>query len=300
MVTFQRHDVEFSSDRTVCRAWLYQPSLPGALPCIVMANGFGGTRDTTMEPYAGAFAAAGYAVLVFDYRHFGASDGEPRQLASIPWQLTDWASAVGWARRQPTVDPRRIALWGSSFSGGHVVMVAARDRDIAAVSAQVPMMDGLAAGLMVMRYAGLGVLLRLVALGVLDGAGSLLGRPPVYVPLVGPPGEVAAMSSRDAEAGHRRLVGPSWRNQVVARVVPTIVAYRPIRHAHRIRCPVLIILCKDDTLTPNGAARALARKLGPRAEIREYDMGHFDIYEGEGFARSSSDEIAFFDRVLKR
>ncbi|MGH8458186.1 MAG: alpha/beta hydrolase, partial [Nevskiales bacterium] len=152
----KREDVEFQSQDVICRAWLYRSQTPVAspAPCIIMAHGLGGTRDAGLQPYAEKFVAAGYVVLLFDYRHFGASDGEPRQLLSIGRQLDDWAAAIHFARGLSGVDPAKIALWGSSFSGGHVLVAAARDGKVAAVSSQGPMMDGLAAALNVVRYAG--------------------------------------------------------------------------------------------------------------------------------------------------
>lgn len=229
-----RRDVEFDSAGTTCRAWFYAPEASGARPCIVMAHGLGGTRDAGLEPYAEAFRAAGYGVLLFDYRHFGASDGEPRQLLSVPRQLDDWAAAIACARRLPGVDAGRIALWGSSFSGGHVIVAAARDGRIAAVSAQGPMMDGRAAVLNLLRYAGVGTLLRLSAAGLRDQLGAWLGRAPVYVPLIAPPGGFAAMSSADAESGYRAIVPPGWRNQMSARLALQLPLYRP-DHRRRAR-----------------------------------------------------------------
>src|ERR1019366_378617 len=96
-------------------------------------------------PFAQRFAEAGLDALAFDYRHFGASDGEPRQLLSIPSQLEDYAAAIAFARELPGVDPDRIAVWGSSYAGGHVVPVAVADGRVAAVISQVPAMDGVAA-----------------------------------------------------------------------------------------------------------------------------------------------------------
>lgn len=293
-----RRDVEFDSAGTTCRAWFYAPEASGARPCIVMAHGLGGTRDAGLEPYAEAFRAAGYGVLLFDYRHFGASDGEPRQLLSVPRQLDDWAAAIACARRLPGVDAGRIALWGSSFSGGHVIVAAARDGRIAAVSAQGPMMDGRAAVLNLLRYAGVGTLLRLSAAGLRDQLGAWLGRAPVYVPLIAPPGGFAAMSSADAESGYRAIVPPGWRNQMSARLALQLPLYRPITAAARVRCPVLIGACRRDSVAPAGAAIALADKLGPRAELKLYDFGHFGIYVGAGFAQSSQDQLEFFRRTL--
>ena len=96
-----RIDVEFLSHGTTCRAWLYRPQGSGpqhsaARPCVVMAHGFGATRDASLAPYAERFAAAGLAVLLFDYRHFGASDGEPRQLVSVRRQLDDYVQRRGF------------------------------------------------------------------------------------------------------------------------------------------------------------------------------------------------------------
>lgn len=297
-----REDVEFRSGGLRCRAWLYRPGQTDtarrALPCIVMAHGLGGTRSARLAPYAERFAAAGLMVLLFDYRHFGDSEGSPRQLVSIRRQLQDWAAAIACARGIDGVDPGRIALWGSSFSGGHVIVAAARDGKVAAVSAQGPMMDGLAATLNIIRYAGLGMALRLVARGLRDAAQALVGLPPVYVPLVAPPGRLATMSTPDAEPGYLAIAGPGWRNEICARFALTLATYRPIAHAARIDCPALVAVCTSDSVAPAGAAIETARRIGARALLQHYDFGHFDIYVGSGFERSVGDQLEFFRRAL--
>jgi pimeloyl-ACP methyl ester carboxylesterase len=296
----KREDVEFQSRDVICRAWLYRPESPviSPAPCVVMAHGLGGTRDAGLEPYAEKFAAAGYVVLLFDYRHFGASDGEPRQLLSIGRQLEDWAAAIHFARGLAGVDPAKIALWGSSFSGGHVLVAAARDGKVAAVSSQGPMMDGLAAALNVVSYAGIVMLLRLSTHAVLDQVRGLLGMPPAYIPLIAAPGQLAAMSSHDSLSGYSAIVPRHWRNEMAARLVLYLATYRPITYVKRLPCPILILACMKDTVAPVSAALATAKKAGNKAELKQYDIGHFDIYVGEGFARSSADQLAFFNRVL--
>jgi len=295
-----RTDVVFNSDGVTCRAWWYSPQTAAAVPtpCIVMAHGLGGTRDSGLEPYAEAFSAAGFCVLLFDYRHFGASDGEPRQLLSIERQLDDWAAAIRYARTQPGVDPERIALWGSSFSGGHVIVAGARDGRVAAVSAQGPMMDGLASVLAYTRYAGPLQLLKLSGVGVLDQLRGWLGMSPAYVPLIAPPGGLAAMSSRDAYTGYGAIVPPGWRNQMAARLALTLATYRPITYAARLKCPALIQVCMLDTVAPASAAIATAEKLGANCTLKQYNIGHFDIYVGEGFKQSSADQLEFFRKQL--
>ena len=295
-----REDILFRSEGAACRAWLYRSAAARAsAPIIVMAHGLGGLRSAGLEPYAQRFAAAGFAVLLFDYRHFGASDGQPRQLVSIRRQLQDWAAAIRCARLLPGIDPARVALWGSSFSGGHVVVAAARDGRVPAISAQGPMMDGLAATLNIGRYAGIGMLLRLVARGLRDVVAALLGRPPVMLPLVAPPGQTATMSTPDAEPGYRAIVGPDWRNEICARFALTLALYRPVAHARGVRCPALIAAAHNDSVAPAAAAVEAARRIGERAELRLYDCGHFDLYVGAGFARACEDQVAFFTRVLR-
>ncbi|MGM0451262.1 MAG: alpha/beta hydrolase [Pseudomonadota bacterium] len=294
-------EVRFRVDGEALAGWWFEPQMPARspCPCIVMAHGLGGTRNAGLVPYARTFAEAGFAVLLFDYRHFGASEGEPRQLVSVRRQLADWQGAIDFARHQTGIDPRRIALWGSSFSGGHVIVAAARDGGVAAVSAQGPMMDGLAAVMNVVEYAGIGGILRLSGLALRDQARALVGGAPLYAPIVGHPGETAAMATEDAYDGYRAIAPADWRNELAARLALQLPLYRPLRYARRVPCPVLILVCGRDSVAPPEAAEKVASRAGGRAELHRYDdLGHFDIYVGEGFQRSSSDQLAFFQRHL--
>ncbi len=265
-----RRDVAFDSDGVTCRAWLYapEPNVARPAPCIVMAHGLGGTRECALDPYAQAFAQAGYFVLLFDYRNLGASDGEPRQVVSIPRQLEDWAAAIAFARATPGVDPKRIGLWGTSLSGGHVLVVAARDPSIAAISAQCPMVDGRASVYMIVHELGWGPVLRLGLSGLLDKARALFGLSPYYVPIVAPPGEFAAMASHDAYKGLLAIVPPNWRNEIAARVFLVMRCYRPKRAAKSVKCPALVIACKKDSVTSPRATIKAAASMGERARAR--------------------------------
>src|SRR5437868_2434625 len=120
-----RRDVAFNSSGDECRAWLFLPDAERT-PLVILGHGLGATREYGLEPYARRFADAGIAALVFTYRHFGDSGGEPRQLLDIERQLDDWAAALAYARNLDGIDTARIALWGTSFGGGHVLVAAAR------------------------------------------------------------------------------------------------------------------------------------------------------------------------------
>jgi pimeloyl-ACP methyl ester carboxylesterase len=291
----ERRDITFDSSGERCAAWLYEPDAPAPYPCIVLAHGFGGVRTARLWAFAERFADAGLAALVFDYRHFGDSGGEPRQLIDIAEQHDDWRAAIECARRLEGVDPDRVALWGSSFSGGHVAVIAAEDHRVAAAISQGPFLDGLWA----LRAAGLADVARLTVAGLRDEARRLRGRPPYRIPIVGPPGRVAAMNSPDAEPGYRAMFEPGaeFINEVAARVGLRIGGYRPIRYARRIACPWLVCVADGDVVTPPQPARKAAAR-APRADVRHYAGGHFDIYRGETFERVVGDEIDFLERHL--
>jgi len=290
-----RADAGFSSGGVRCAAWIYSPEGDGPHPCLVMAHGFAGVREQRLDAYAERFAAAGLAVVLFDYRHFGSSDGEPRQLLEIGRQLEDWRAAIAFARGLDGVEARRVALWGSSFSGGHVVALAAGDPSIAAVVSQAPFTDGLSAT----RAGGAAAALRLALAGLRDQLSALVGRAPYLVPAVGPPGTLAMMSSPEAEPGMRSLDPPqsSWRNRVAARVALRILPYRPYARFARLRCPVLVAVCERDDTTPPGPAVRAARR-SPNAELVRYPIGHFEIYLDPHFERTVADQLEFLTRNL--
>lgn len=176
------------------------------VPCVIMGHGFAATRECGIAPFAEAFANAGYAAVMFDYRHFGASGGEPRQLLVPSREVEDWLSAIAFVRKLDGIKSDAIALWGTSFGGGLVTVAAARDGNVQAIIAQCPMMDGLASVFEVIRYAGIAQVMKLSAHGALDITRSLLGMSPHYIASAGRPGEMAAMSAADCYDGYLALI----------------------------------------------------------------------------------------------
>jgi uncharacterized protein len=178
----QREKVHFGSGDTSCAAWHY-PGANGA--CVIMAGGLAVTKEPGTDLFARRFHGAGFTVLAFDYRHLGESGGQPRQVVRIGEQLADWQAAIAYARSLPGVDPTRLAIWGFSLSGGHVVPVASRHPDLAAAIAQTPNADGPAAMANAMRHTTPLALLDVTGRAVRDAVGGLAGRDPLLVPLAG-------------------------------------------------------------------------------------------------------------------
>ncbi len=293
-----RRDVTFDSGGESCAAWLYEPDGDGPHPCVVLAHGFGGTREARLWAYAERFRDAGVTALVFDYRYFGDSTGEPRQLISIRRQLEDWRAAISYARSLDGVDPERIALWGSSFSGGHVVKLASEDHRIAAVISQTPFSTGAAA----LAAASPKETLRLTVGGLLDGLAAITRSEPLRIPLVNTPGRGGAMTQPGALEGYRSLFADSdaeLRNEFCGRGALGLASYAPARRAPKVRCPLLVVVVGDDDVTPPEGARRMAAD-APRGELIDYGPqgGHFRIYTGDLFERTVADQTDFLRRSL--
>lgn len=290
----ERLDLQFPSGNVQCSAWLYLPATPRA-PVIVMAHGLGAVRTMRLDAFAERFCEAGYACLVFDYRHFGDSEGEPRQLLDVNRQLEDWQAAMACARSRPEVDSRRVILWGTSFSGGHVIAAGARDGRVAAVVSQCPFTDGLASTLALGPISGL----KVSVLAVVDVLGSLVGAAPVMVALSGKPYSAALMTAPDAEPGYRALkpAGPPIPALVAARFGLQITTYYPGRRAADLACPVLFCVCDKDTVAPARRTLRHVRK-APQGTVKVYPEGHFDIYVGQAFERVVADQIDFLHRTV--
>ncbi|MBI5290161.1 MAG: alpha/beta hydrolase [Chloroflexi bacterium] len=292
-----RVDITFDSGGQQVAGWFYAPDGAGPEPwsCVVMGHGFAAVKEARLDAFAERFAEAGLACLVFDYRHFGASGGQPRQVINIRKQQEDWRAAIAYARTRSDVDRGRVALWGTSFGGGHVLDVAKKDHGIAAAVLHLPLVDSLAAA----KGEGLGQSLRLGLAGLRDELRRLLRRPPHLIPVVGPPGTLAVMTTPEAEPGYLSIVrdAPSWQNTVAARIALEMALFRPGRKTASVSCPSLFVVGMHDTVTPPEATLRTALRT-PGARLMGLPTGHFDAYLGDAFEEAVTAEAAFLVQHL--
>lgn len=298
-VPVQREKVSFTSGGTRCAAWHY-PGTNGG--CVIMAGGTSVTKEPATDLFAARFNAAGFAVLAFDYRRFGESGGAPRQVVDFADQVADYRAAIDCAAGLPGVEPDRIALWGFSLAGGHVLRAAAAAPQVAAVIAQTPVVDGRAIAPHALRSMTPGAMLRLFGRGVADALGGLLGRPPLLVPTAGVRGAVASLTTADAMDGDHALDPDNrhttWDRTVAARIVLRLGTYRPGRDAARIACPLLVVVCDDDRSALPAPALRAARS-APAGETAHLPGTHYAPFLAAHEAAVAA-ELAFLERHVAR
>lgn len=284
--------------RCVGDLWRADPPPGGAGGIVVLGHGLGATRAMGLAAYAERFAQAGLSALTFDYRHFGDSEGRPRGVISISRQLADWTAAIAFARELEGIDPARVAAWGSSFGGGHVLTLATRDLGLAAVVAQCPFTDGIASALTIAPASTA----RVMAAAVADLLAALRGAEPIRVAAAGRRGQAALMTAPDAQPGYERLLAldPAPHPGPAARFALRVPAYRPGRRLNRVGVPTLMCVCDPDTVAPTATtARHFRRAGNPHLVLRSYPYGHFDIYSGEPFEQVVSDQVEFLRTRLQ-
>lgn len=296
-----RETVEYKVGADTVRSWLYLPEKVNfPAPGIVLCNGFGGTKDIILERYATRFTEAGFAVLAMEYRHFGKSDGDPRNAFTFREQEEDLKSSVDYLRSRVEVGPDYVFIWGSSAGGIYGINLAAEDHRIAGIIAQCPGLDHKKDGDVVMKREGFGFLLKLIFHAQRDKGRSRFGLSPHMIPLVGRPGTTALLTAPGAFEGYSGLVSPSsdFRNELCARVMLMPHGSDPIEKSKDIRCPVLLCICEKDKLVASGSHEKVAENLGEKAMIKSYPIGHFDIYHGEWYEQALSDQIDFLNGVI--
>ncbi|KVO53866.1 alpha/beta hydrolase [Burkholderia stagnalis] len=298
-----RYDIEFLSEGTILRGWFYEPDPHGigtaTHPAIVMAHGFSAVKEQYLDRYAEVFAASGFAVLVYDHRGFGASDGHPRQEVDPVLQRRGYRDAISYLLTRPDVDAARIGIWGTSYSGGHVLEVAAIDRRVKCVVSQVPTISGYQSAL---RRTRSDLVPALLTRFDEDRAHRFAGGTPAMLPAVSDDPQVAcAMAGADAfrfftESAAR--FAPNWKNEVTLRSAEMARENEPGQYVARISpAPLLMIVADQDWLTPTDLClQAWQAALEPK-QLLMINGGHFTPYV-EHFEATSRAAAQWFERHL--
>jgi hypothetical protein len=273
-------EVRFPSAGLECAATVYQPAaLDTPAPGLIMGNGFANVRQMYLPRYAEAFAAAGLVVMTIDYRYLGESDGHPRQQVLPEAQCDDFRNALTWLSAQRSVDQDRLAVWGTSFAGGHVLRVASQDRRVKAAVAQVP-----AIGLWrYVRTSPAEAREKFLAGALADRLEYARHGQPRLVAITAPPGTESVLGPDGYEWHHRNETRhASFENAIAAHSLDRIVPYDPGAFAEDISpTPLLMILANDDTTTPPAVAQGVFDRAGEPKQLVRFAGDHYDVYEND-------------------
>lgn len=296
-----RRDIEFKTeDGVTLRGWFYPAKgVTGPAPAIVMAHGFSAVKEMYLGDFAGFFAEARIGVLVYDHRNLGDSDGAPRGHIDPRQQIDGYRDAITYVQSMPEVDPARIGIWGSSYSGAHVLVVAAIDRRVKCVVSQVPLVAGLETARRLIRgdhWKGLRAGFEA------DRAARMRGEPGARIPVAAPEGEPAALPTADTYeffTEFTRSNSTKWENAVTVHSVELFTEYEPGIHVPRISpTPLLMVAALEDHLTPyDMTAAAYETALEPK-KFLALPCGHFQAYTGDMFKMSAPVQRDWFKAHL--
>jgi fermentation-respiration switch protein FrsA (DUF1100 family) len=248
-----------------------------------------------IDRFAGAFADAGLIALLFDYRGWGGSTGEPRHHIDPRAQHEDYRNAISYLQNHPSVDPERVGAWGTSFSGGHVLHLGAFDARVKAVVSQVPAVD-LAGN--AERLLGPDALAAMRAMLAADRRHRYPDTRPGYIPLSSPAGELALQPDDATHAWLERAraeVAADHENRVTLSSGERILEYTPAANIHRISpTPLLVICTTSDEYTPTDMVQdAFARAHEPK-RIVEIPGDHYAVYSDPGLSEAASAAALWF------
>ncbi len=291
-----RRAVTFVSQGLRCSGWLYAPDdlAPGGwAPAIAMAHGLSAVKEMALPAFAERFCAAGFVTLLFDYRYFGGSEGEPRGQMFWDEQLEDYRNALTWLSLQPEVDPARLGMWGTSYSGGHALYLPAFDRRIKAAVAQVPFADSwdtpreedaaFDAFLCEDRRAR-------YTTGVVNDMAVVA---PAGTPSLFGPGETYDWFMAAAQSA------PTWRNAITVASLERGREYAPATPIHLVApTPLLLIVAAHDTVTPAAVARAAYERAGEPKAFITLPCVHYEVYSGTYATQAAEAAVDWFTRHL--
>lgn len=281
------------SGQDVIAADFYHPKNIEKPPVIIMAHGFAALRQFKLVQFAKKFARAGYAVVLFDYRYWGGSTGRPRELVSLKAQLDDWRTMIAHLSERQSIDAESMILWGTGLSGGYVLSLASSLKNIKAVIAQVPYVDGAAS---VKNYP-LQQLSKALKISTQDYMGAKVGLLPKTLPVVDT-SNLCFLPSNDSYDGYLSILNTDYfcSGEIPARALFSLMRYRSIQIARQISVPALFIAAEQDSIVPIESSRETATNIAPYVEYHEWNMKHYDIFHGKWFEKAISTQLEFLQQ----
>lgn len=297
--SFSKKSVEFNAEGITLRGWLYLPNnVDSSFPGIIMAHGYGSLKEMYVDNFAEIFAVNGFAVLLYDHRNFGDSDGYPRQEINPYEQVLDYQHAITFMSSLEEVDSSRIGIWGSSYSGGHVLMVGAMDKRVRCIVSQVPTISGSQSSA---RRVVPNDVPALLDSFYEDRKVRMQGGEPTRCKIVPEfEGDEGIYMDKDSVDWYLSggALSPNWKNEVTIRSIELSRSYNPGNFISLISpTPLLLLVAGDDTVTPTDLAVTAFEDAKEPKKLLVIDGHHFTPYT-EKFDAYSSEAIEWFKKHL--
>jgi fermentation-respiration switch protein FrsA (DUF1100 family) len=299
-----RREITFTSQGLRCAGWIYVPEglVKGQkAPAIILANGFAGEKEWVIPDYAEQFVRAGFVALVFDYRYFGDSKGEPRHQLFPLEQVEDVRNAISWVSDQPEVDPRRIGLWGISQGGGTVIYAATYDKRVKAVVGQVPLAISTKAWtkLVPERWKPLDDFL------IKDRVERYRTGAINYFKVVSSESEPCFIPGKETYDEYMTFVAHSpkskqtWFNGITMESLEKVLEFDPVNAIPLLApTPLLLVAAKKDNLLPIEAIRETYRRAGEPKALSVLPISHFEINTEPWLIKSAGEAINWYNKYL--
>ncbi len=266
-------------------------------PVIVMANGFTGVKEQILPDFADKFVDAGFVTMVFDYRYFGESEGEPRS-QNFPLEMVeDYRNAITWVSDQPEVDPQRIGIWGTSFSGGLVLYVSTYDRRVKSVVSQVPMAlsPEQRRARSPEKYDTMGKFL------LHDRIARYKTGVVNYMKVVDPEGAPCLLPGKEAYDEYMAIKHPNWRNQVTIESLEKMREFDPVSMVHMISpTPLLLIVAEKDSFASPAIAKVIYEKAKEPKAMKTFPVLHFEMYREPWISKAAAEAINWYEHYLSK
>ncbi|EGN92828.1 hypothetical protein SERLA73DRAFT_190547 [Serpula lacrymans var. lacrymans S7.3] len=281
--------------------WFYRPDKPGPYPVVVAGHGLTVIKDAGYAAFAQQWAeGAGWASLIFDYRGFGDSDGEPRNVVGFESQLQDYRSVIEWASSQADFIAEKIVVMGSAWSGLQVADLVVNDGRLAGGMAHCPVLDARATVTSVLPRP------KLLFWACIDYLRGKLGFRPIFLRAVGKPGEFAVLNSPSSYAGFTSMFAqgrtPFDRapNLISPRFITEALSCRPGLALKKALCPMLVVSAEEDDIVPIGITRDIVANADKRVKLVNIRCGHYEIMAGgKGYEANINAQINFLQNLSR-
>ncbi len=299
-----RRAVIFPSEGETLRGWLYFPAdlKPGRkLPAIVTANALSGIKEINLPQYAERFAAAGLVTVIFDYRYWGESSGEPRfHVAPVEFR-TDISAALTFLAELPEVDPNRIGGWGISMGGQHMLFLATWEPRFRAIVATSTGISNPTQETPLSPEAAKAKYNQMVEAAKTEREGRAKAGIKTLQAWCSRPQEGCLLPVEEAYNWYEKAkstFAPTWENKMTSTSFQNLIADDPVFAIHLAKAPILIVHPDRDVVPVDNVLFYFKRAPEPKRLVIPGGLHTSTYVDGSNMEMAAFEAITWFKQYL--